>query len=41
MGQLNAHVIMSGDPMQLGPVLSSKTAEALGLGNLVDTFFVY
>ncbi|KAG4067906.1 hypothetical protein HA402_010592 [Bradysia odoriphaga] len=32
MGQLNAHIIMSGDPMQLGPVLSSKTAETLGLG---------
>lgn len=32
MGRLNAHVVMSGDPMQLGPVLSSKTAEALGLG---------
>lgn len=33
MGRLNAHVIMSGDPMQLGPVLTSKTAETLGLGN--------
>lgn len=34
MGKLNAHVILSGDPMQLGPVLSSKTAETLGLGKL-------
>lgn len=33
MGQLNAQVVMSGDPMQLGPILSSKTAEALGFGN--------
>lgn len=32
MGQMNAHVVMSGDPMQLGPVLASKTAETLGLG---------
>lgn len=32
MGELNAHVVMSGDPMQLGPVLQSKTAETLGLG---------
>ncbi|KAJ6638543.1 putative helicase mov-10-B.1 [Pseudolycoriella hygida] len=32
VGRLNVHVVLSGDPLQLGPILSSRTAEALGLG---------
>lgn len=33
MGKINAHVILAGDPKQLGPVIISKMAEKMGFGN--------
>lgn len=32
-GRINAHVILSGDPKQLGPVVQCKIAEKMGYGN--------
>lgn len=35
MGRIDVHVILSGDPRQLGPVIQSKIAERMGFGNYV------
>lgn len=39
MEQINAHVILSGDPKQLGPVVQCKIAEKLGYGNNNTLYF--
>lgn len=39
MGKINVHVILSGDPKQLGPVIISKTAEQMGFGNNITVEF--
>lgn len=33
MERINAHIILSGDPKQLGPVVQCKIAEKQGYGN--------
>lgn len=38
-GQINAHIILSGDPKQLGPVVQSKIAEKMGYGNNIHNQF--